>query len=85
MKIAMSQTIAPCPIYRIMILDGEMKKGLLGRLAPDFKTIADFRKNNTESIRLSCRDFVLICRKLDLFSDAFVTIDDSKFKGVNSR
>lgn len=58
---------------------------LLGRLAPDFKTIADFRKNNPKGIRLVCRDFVLICRKLDLFKDAFIAIDGSKFKAVNSR
>jgi len=44
---------------------------LLGRLAPDFKTIADFRKNNGEAIRLVCREFVMLCRKLNLFSDAF--------------
>ena len=41
---------------------------LLGRLAPDFKTIADFRKNNARAIRLVCREFVIICRKLNLFS-----------------
>ncbi len=58
---------------------------LLGRLAPDFKTIADFRKDNTKAIRLVCREFVLLCRKLDLFSDAFVAIDGSKFKAVNNR
>ena len=58
---------------------------LLGRLAPDFKTIADFRKNNGESIRLVCREFVMLCRKLNLFADAFVAIDGSKFKAVNSR
>jgi len=58
---------------------------LLGRLAPDFKTIADFRKDNPKGIRLVCRDFVLICRKLDLFKDAFIAIDGSKFKAVNSR
>ncbi len=57
---------------------------LLGRLAPDFKTIADFRKDNTKAIRLVCREFVMICRQLDLFSDAFVAIDGSKFKAVNS-
>lgn len=57
---------------------------LLGRLVPDFKTIADFRKNNTKPIRLVCREFVMICRKLDLFSEAFVAIDGSKFKAVNS-
>jgi transposase len=58
---------------------------LTGRLAPDFKTIADFRKNNGEAIRLVCREFVMLCRKLDLFSDAFVAIDGSKFKAVNNR
>lgn len=56
---------------------------LLGRLAPDFKTIADFRKDNTKAIRLVCREFVMICRKLGLFSEAFVAIDGSKFKAVN--
>ena len=58
---------------------------LLGRLAPDFKTIADFRKNNAIAIRLVCREFVMICRKLNLFSEAFVAIDGSKFKAVNNR
>ena len=58
---------------------------LLGRLAPDFKTIAEFRKNNGEAIRLVCREFVMLCRKLNLFSDAFVAIDGSKFKAVNNR
>ena len=58
---------------------------LLGRLAPDFKTIADFRRNKGKSIQKVCREFILICRKLDLFSDAFVAIDGSKFKAVNCR
>ena len=58
---------------------------LLGRLAPDFKTIADFRKNNGQAIRLVCREFVMLCRKLNLFSDAFVAIDGSKFRAVNNR
>jgi len=58
---------------------------LLGRLAPDFKTISDFRKNNTKAIRSVCREFVLICRKLDLFSEAFIAIDGSKFKADNNR
>ena len=58
---------------------------LTGRLAPDFKTIADFRKDNGEAIRLVCREFVMLCRKLNLFADAFVAIDGSKFKAVNSR
>ena len=58
---------------------------LTGRLAPDFKTIADFRKDNGDAIRLVCREFVMLCRKLNLFTDAFVAIDGSKFKAVNSR
>ena len=58
---------------------------LLGRLAPDFKTIADFRRNNGEAIRLVCREFVMLCRKLSLFTDAFVAIDGSKFRAVNNR
>jgi transposase len=58
---------------------------LLGRLAPDFKTIADFRKDNTQAIKRVCREFVLICRKLDLFADSLIAIDGSKFKAVNNR
>ena len=58
---------------------------LTGRLAPDFKTITDFRKNNGKAIQKVCREFVLICRKLELFADAFVVIDGSKFKAVNNR
>ena len=58
---------------------------LTGRLAPDFKIIADFRKDNGEAIRLVCREFVVLCRKLELFTDAFVAIDGSKFKAVNNR
>jgi transposase len=58
---------------------------LTGRLAPDFKTIADFRENNGEAIRLVCREFVMLCRKLKLFAEAFVAIDGSKFKAVNNR
>ena len=58
---------------------------LTGRLAPDFKTIADFRKDNGEAIRLVCREFVMLCKKLDLFANAFVAIDGSKFKAVNNR
>ena len=58
---------------------------LLGRLAPDFKTIADFRKDNTKAISRVCREFVLLCRKLDLFADSLVAIDGSKFKAVNNR
>jgi transposase len=58
---------------------------LTGRLAPDFKTIADFRKNNGAAIRLVCREFIMLCKKLNLFADAFVAIDGSKFKAVNNR
>ena len=58
---------------------------LTERLAPDFKTIADFRRDNGEAIRKICRQFVLLCRQLDLFSDALVAIDGSKFKAVNNR
>jgi len=58
---------------------------LTGRLAPDFKTIADFRKDNGAAIRQVCREFVQLCRRLDLFSQALVAIDGSKFKAVNNR
>lgn len=58
---------------------------LTGRLAPDFKTIADFRRNNGPAIRRVCREFVMLCRRLNLFSQALVAIDGSKFKAVNSR
>jgi transposase len=58
---------------------------LTGRLMPDFKTIADFRKDNGKAIRQVCREFVLLCRSLNLFSDAIVAIDGSKFKAVNNR
>jgi transposase len=58
---------------------------LTGRLAPDFKTIADFRKDNGVPIRLVCRKFVILCRNLNLFANAFVAIDGSKFKAVNNR
>jgi transposase len=58
---------------------------LLGRLAPDFKTIADFRRDNCAAIHASCRRFVLLCRSMGLFSDSLVAIDGSKFKAVNSR
>ena len=58
---------------------------LTGRLMPDFKTIADFRKDNGEAIRTACREFVLLCRGLGLFEEATVAIDGSKFKAVNNR
>ena len=55
---------------------------LLGRLVPDHKTVADFRKDNGEAIRRVCREFVVLCRRLELFSEASVAIDGSKFKAV---
>ena len=58
---------------------------LTGRLMPDFKTIADFRKDNGEAIRAACRQFVLLCHGLGLFEHATVAIDGSKFKAVNNR
>ena len=58
---------------------------LTGRLSPDFKTIADFRKDNGEAIRAVCRQFVELCRRLNLFTRAVVAIDGSKFKAVNNR
>src|SRR6202007_591392 len=58
---------------------------LTGQLAPDFKTIADFRKDNGKAIREVCRTFVALCRELDLLSAASIAIDGSKFKAVNAR
>jgi transposase len=58
---------------------------LTGRLAPDFKTIADFRHDSGKGIRNVCRRFVELCRELKLFSQAVVAVDGSKFKAVNTR
>ena len=58
---------------------------LTGRLAPDFKTIADFRRDNGEAIRKVCREFVELSRQLGLFGEAVVAVDGSKFKAVNNR
>jgi transposase len=58
---------------------------LTGRLAPDFKTIADFRKDHGDAIRKVCREFVVLCRRLKLFADGIVAVDGSKFKAVNNR
>ena len=58
---------------------------LTGRLMPDFKTIARFRKDNGKAIRNVCRQFVVLCQQLNLFSEALVAIDGSKFKAVNNR
>src|SRR6187397_3195959 len=58
---------------------------LTGRLTPDFKTIADFRKDSGAAIRRVCREFIVLCRNMNLFSEAIVAIDGSKFKAVNNR
>jgi transposase len=58
---------------------------LTERLEPDFKTIADFRKDNGKAIRKVCRQFVVLCQQLNLFTEAVVAIDGSKFKAVNNR
>lgn len=58
---------------------------LLERLKPDFKTIADFRRDNAEGIKQACSHFVAICREMGMFSEGKVAIDGSKFKAVNSK
>jgi transposase len=58
---------------------------LTGRLMPDFKTIADFRKDNGAAIRAVCRQFMVLCRRLNLFTEAVIAVDGSKFKAVNNR
>ncbi len=58
---------------------------LIGRLAPDHKTIADFRKNHGKAIRKVCSQFVELCRRVGLLTSASVAIDGSKFKAVNNR
>ena len=58
---------------------------LVGRLAPDFKTLADFRAGNTAAIKNVCREFIVLCRRWQLFTEATVAIDGSKFKAVNHR
>src|SRR5690349_13929884 len=58
---------------------------LTGHLAPDFKTVADFRRDNGPAIRRVCAQFVELSRQLGLFSEAVVAVDGSKFKAVNNR
>jgi transposase len=58
---------------------------LLGKLAPDFKTIADFRRDNGEALRAACAAFVAICRQLGLLTGGVVAVDGSRFKAVNTR
>jgi transposase len=58
---------------------------LTRRLMPDFKTIANFRKDNGKAIRAVCRQFVVLCQQVGLFSEALIAIDGSKFKAINNR
>jgi hypothetical protein len=58
---------------------------LTSRLMPDFKTIANFCKDNGKAIRSVCRQYVMLCQQLGMFSEALVAIDGSKFKAVNNR
>jgi transposase len=58
---------------------------LTGRLAPDFKTIADFRRDNGPAIRKVCAQFIAFCRDIDLLDASIVAIDGSKFKAVNAK
>ena len=57
---------------------------LLGKLAPDHKTIADFRKDNRQAFKEVFKSFCLLCRELELFGGELIAIDGSKFKAVNS-
>jgi transposase len=72
------------------LLEGECHRNveviwLLGKLMPDFKTIADFRKDNLQPLRGVNRQFTLLCRKLELFGGELLAIDGSKFGAVNAR
>jgi transposase len=58
---------------------------LLGKLTPDFKTIADFRKDNLKPLRAVNRQFTLLCRKMELFGGELLAVDGSKFQAVNAR
>ena len=58
---------------------------LLRKLTPDFKTIADFRRDKTQALKAVCRAFTLLCKRLDLFAGELVAIDGIKFKAVNSK
>jgi transposase len=71
-------------------LEGEAARNLeliwlLRRLRPDFKTIADFRRENGSGIKQVCRDFILLCRKLELFGGELVAIDSTKIKAQNAK
>ena len=58
---------------------------LTGKLAPDFKTIADFRRDNGEAVRATCKQFVVLCREIGLIAGGTVAVDGSRFKAVNTR
>lgn len=58
---------------------------LTGKLAPDHKTIANFRKDNGSAIQAACAHFVVLCRQIGLFTQALAAVDGSKFKAVNTR
>lgn len=58
---------------------------LTGRLAPDFKTIADFRRDNGAAICAACGQFIAICRKIGMFTRPMAVVDGRRFKGVNAR
>jgi transposase len=58
---------------------------LTGKLAPDHKTIANFRKDNGLAIQAACTHFVVLCRQIGLFTQALAAVDGSKFKAVNTR
>src|ERR1035441_9663955 len=58
---------------------------LTGKQTPDFKTIADFRKDNLKPLQAVAREFTLLCRKLELFGGELLAIDGSKFTAVNAR
>jgi transposase len=58
---------------------------LTGKLAPDHKTIANFRKDHGPAIQAACAHFVVLCRQIGLFSQALAAVDGSKFKAVNTR
>jgi len=58
---------------------------LLRKLRPGFKTVADFRRDNGKAIKTVCREFILLCRKLELFGGELVAIDSTKIKAQNSK
>lgn len=58
---------------------------LLERLAPDFKGIANFRKDNVFVIKAVCRQFVMLCKQMNMFADSLIAIDGSRFSAVNNR